>query len=625
MMITRLAALIVLLGIAGYGALVAGRFATGEIERIATERMDVALKAMDLTWARVRMDGLQIAVLGIAPDADSQSLAIEAVVRAAPPFSEIDDQIRLRPPRRPKLPAPKVDMLRNGLDVTLTGLVPDEATKAGLLRAFAEEAPRLLPETLVEIGAASDGPPLAFALAARAVAMIPQAHAVLEPGLLRVTGLVASEEQRTETMAGLVSATTDDVRVALDLRVPPPVISPFSVSLSRAAGGALRLEKCAARSPEEAEAILAMLFRAGLAETPGACAVGLGGPAGDWPEAVAMGIRVLNLLPEGHLRVAHGTVRLTANGPLDANQTAQVESALAAWLPKGYRGRLIQPEEAAPAPETDQVADESGTLPEIQHRPWLTASFDSDGVVLAGRIPGEPMVKALRALASARFPGQILSDALSPLETLAEHEADWQVASFAGVEALALLPEGRLELTDRRLELTGRIEDPVIAGQIHRALSEGVLDLEINTAFSVDLPAQVAGEPMTPERCLLRLNGHVSANPLSFDPGSADLAAASAPTLDTLADLMRRCPNAPFEIGGHTDWQGSEGFNERLSLARANAVRDAFLQRGIRIGRLSVKGYGESRPIASNRTETGRERNRRIAFEVMSATEEARR
>jgi len=199
------------------------------------------------------------------------------------------------------------------------------------------------------------------------------------------------------------------------------------------------------------------------------------------------------------------------------------------------------------------------------------------------------------------------------------------VASFAGVEALALLPEGRLELTDRRLELVGRIEDPVIAGQIHRALSEGVLDLEINTAFSVDLPAQVASEPLTPERCLLRLNGHVSANPLSFDPGSADLAAASAPILDTLADLMRGCPNAPFEIGGHTDWQGSEGFNERLSLARANAVRDAFLQRGIRIGRLSVKGYGESRPIASNRTETGRERNRRIAFEAMSPTEEARR
>ena len=68
------------------------------------------------------------------------------------------------------------------------------------------------------------------------------------------------------------------------------------------------------------------------------------------------------------------------------------------------------------------------------------------------------------------------------------------------------------------------------------------------------------------------------------------------------------------EIGGHTDDRGGTASNETLSRQRAEAVRDWLVSHGIDTSRLEVRGYGESRPTASNATPEGRARNRRIEF-----------
>ncbi len=72
------------------------------------------------------------------------------------------------------------------------------------------------------------------------------------------------------------------------------------------------------------------------------------------------------------------------------------------------------------------------------------------------------------------------------------------------------------------------------------------------------------------------------------------------------------------EIGGHTDSQGSDTYNLRLSESRANAVRNYLIQRGVEATRLIAKGYGESMPIAPNTTREGRAKNRRVEFKVIS-------
>ncbi len=88
--------------------------------------------------------------------------------------------------------------------------------------------------------------------------------------------------------------------------------------------------------------------------------------------------------------------------------------------------------------------------------------------------------------------------------------------------------------------------------------------------------------------------------------------------LDILADFMKNKPNITILIEGHTDYIGSHWLNDRLSLKRANSVKDYLVKRGIDEKRIKTIGYGEKRPIASNKTEFGRKLNRRTEIVIVS-------
>ena len=75
---------------------------------------------------------------------------------------------------------------------------------------------------------------------------------------------------------------------------------------------------------------------------------------------------------------------------------------------------------------------------------------------------------------------------------------------------------------------------------------------------------------------------------------------------------MKEHPNLRALVEGHTDSIGSDAYNQRLSERRANAVRDYMVSRGIDAPRIMTKGWGKSKPIASNKTKEGRARNRRV-------------
>lgn len=104
---------------------------------------------------------------------------------------------------------------------------------------------------------------------------------------------------------------------------------------------------------------------------------------------------------------------------------------------------------------------------------------------------------------------------------------------------------------------------------------------------------------------------------VTFDFDKARLTHNAKVILDLVADTLLAAPEIRVEIAGHTDSIGSEAYNQKLSERRAKAVYDYLVQRGIDAGRMTVKGYGESQPIASNETEEGRELNRRVELRIL--------
>ena len=99
---------------------------------------------------------------------------------------------------------------------------------------------------------------------------------------------------------------------------------------------------------------------------------------------------------------------------------------------------------------------------------------------------------------------------------------------------------------------------------------------------------------------------------VNFETNSAKLTTGSLKILDHVAFSLKDWSEVRVEIGGYTDSTGTESRNLELSQARADAVRDFLVNRGIDASRLVAKGYGESDPIANNESSRGRAKNRRV-------------
>ncbi len=100
--------------------------------------------------------------------------------------------------------------------------------------------------------------------------------------------------------------------------------------------------------------------------------------------------------------------------------------------------------------------------------------------------------------------------------------------------------------------------------------------------------------------------------PVLFDDGAAIIRSVSYAVLDAVVELLREHASIALEVQGHTDSQGEDAVNMKLSQARAEAVVRYLADHGIQASRLTAKGYGETRPMESNRTSQGRAINRRI-------------
>jgi outer membrane protein OmpA-like peptidoglycan-associated protein len=116
----------------------------------------------------------------------------------------------------------------------------------------------------------------------------------------------------------------------------------------------------------------------------------------------------------------------------------------------------------------------------------------------------------------------------------------------------------------------------------------------------------------------IEVNAAVVLNNVFFDVNKFDLKPESQVELDKLLQLLAENPSLKIEIGGHTDNVGKPADNLNLSNSRAKAVVNYLVSKGIPLQRLTAKGYGETKPMADNKTEAGRALNRRTEMKVVS-------
>jgi outer membrane protein OmpA-like peptidoglycan-associated protein/opacity protein-like surface antigen len=124
-------------------------------------------------------------------------------------------------------------------------------------------------------------------------------------------------------------------------------------------------------------------------------------------------------------------------------------------------------------------------------------------------------------------------------------------------------------------------------------------------------PAPVAAPPAAPIKKKLVLRG------VNFDFDKANIREDARPVLDEAIATLKEAGEIQVSVEGHTDSVGSDQYNQGLSVRRANSVADYLADGGIARDRMTVKGFGESQPVASNDTDDGRAQNRRVELQVV--------
>lgn len=230
-------------------------------------------------------------------------------------------------------------------------------------------------------------------------------------------------------------------------------------------------------------------------------------------------------------------------------------------------------------------------------------SFDEDGDT------AETRDRAYIAMRKAE-----LASVLGRTEIQRELVADAQAAQRRTREQKAAKAQRELAQTRAELELEkaeGAVTQEMLATERSRRTEAEQRSAQLTAAL-----AEVASVKQDPRGTIVTLSGSVL-----FASGRSRLLPAAESRLRQVADaLVAGDPGATFVVEGHTDSTGDEGRNQRLSEARANAVRDFLVEHGVSAGRIEARGMGESQPVADNATADGRANNRRVEVVIRPPT-----
>ncbi|WP_370045353.1 MULTISPECIES: OmpA family protein [Salipiger] len=577
-------------------------FSVRLVEDSSISGVEEALDIAELDWADVDVNGLQVFLIGEAPDEAARFQAV-TVAGTVVDSARVIDQMLVAEAADIRPPAFSVEILRNDDGISVIGLIPASTDREDMLSRFEDIAGRDGEVAdLLEVAdfPAPDGWESALSFALRSLSDLPRSKLSISAEAVAIKAMTESEADRRKLLSNLERRAPEGLELALDLSAPRPVITPFTLRFLIDETGRAHFDACSADTEDSRDAILAAAQAAGATEDE-TCRLGLGVPSRRWSDAAVQAISAVSELGGGSVTFSNADIALLALEGTDQGLFDRVVGELETGLPEVFALKAV-------LPETPDAKDEGPRE--------FTATLSPEGSVqLRGRVRSEIARQTADSLARALFTSASVYTAARVDETL---PASWSPRVLAGLEALGGLSNGVVRVTPDLVSLSGNTGNPDAEDEISGLLADKLGEageFEISVTYQEKLDPTL-GIP-TPEECEAQIVEIIGDRKINFEPGSANLDASAKDVMDDIAELLKLCGDIPLEIQGHTDSQGRESMNEQLSQDRAQAVLDALRNRRVLTASYRVKGYGETQPIADNGTEEGREANRRIAFRLI--------
>ena len=554
----------------------------------------------ELSWLVVSTDGTQVIVGGFAPDEANRFSAISKISSVINSERIINQIIVKKQNISPALDY-VLEILRDDDYVSVIGFVPSKLQSDELISKLEVIAKELTVHNLLEVSSfpITDAWKATLDYAIDSVKILPNSKVSIAKEEIWISALSESIEDKIRIENQLTSLDPGFFELYLDVWAPRPLIQPFLLRLTIDEQGA-SLDKCSATDEFSKLLILDAVIKLG-ADKKSDCKIGIGVPAESWVEAVIIATKYVKEFEMASLTFENNNVSLVVFGNTDNKKFENIIDKLKKALPSEFEvNASLQP-----------------TLTkEIDNQNTFTAIKSPEGVVqLRGFVYDQSAEIAVRSYASSIFGSTNVNNSLRFSSNLPQN---WSIQILAGLEVVGLLNHGSLLIGSNTILLKGKSANPDITSIASEMLSEK-LDHDILYTLNLEYDELLIPKPKGPDaqKCVLDINNAIGTLGIEFAPGEIVLQKSSNDTLKKMAGIMQTCYTVPMEIGGHTDSQGRKSLNLSISQARAEAVMDSLLSYDILTGNLIAKGYGESTPIADNKTIEGRNQNRRIEFTLI--------
>ena len=249
--------------------------------------------------------------------------------------------------------------------------------------------------------------------------------------------------------------------------------------------------------------------------------------------------------------------------------------------------------------------------PELITPYTLNMSINSNEIKLEGYMPTKEDKEALLSLIKEQYPKEKLIDGI---DIGTGNPKSWNELVLTIAEGLKGLDASSVHIVDDEVQISGKIKTQKEKDIFTVALKQFENNpYKINTHIvSMDRPIII---------CQEKFNKLLSKQKIKFASNKSTIAVGSQKLIKELSFISSLCPQANMVIVGYTDSLGNDAKNKKLSFDRAQAVVSKLFQEGIELDRMTALGEGESKPIADNKTEEGRAKNRRIEFKVIMKEE----
>lgn len=323
--------------------------------------------------------------------------------------------------------------------------------------------------------------------------------------------------------------------------------------------------------------------------------LGTGEPSGDWADVVRQSLIYLDQLERGSVEIVDSELIVRGVAANDQLRDSLTSSMLSVQAPYSA------------------IAD-------IRSAGLWRARHMSGELVLSGIVSSQSERNEINALANEYFRDRVRDDMI----VQASDVGNWLLPVRQSLPHFARFQSGELTFapSEGGFRIDGEATDSVLT-----FLNQDLAVADSPWAIELDLK-EVApfSDFATPvdfnhtDRSSVCQNAFQSVlvdNRIVFEAGSAELRRESGAALDQILDVARRCHDLEVQVQGHTDGYGNRASNIRLSEARAAAIVDYLVARGVSEDRFDAVGFGPDQPVATNDTVDGRSANRRIEFRVL--------